>query len=105
MNGFLNWFETMPLAGTTAIAATLAAVLSLASLRVRRWGVRLAVALFGPFLISYCLYWLPVWMGEDPSEYGAWAFIIFVPWGAAGVMASLAVLGASYVWAHRADLG
>jgi hypothetical protein len=28
-----------------------------------------------PLLVSYILYWSPVWMGSDDSaEYGAWAF-------------------------------
>lgn len=30
-----------------------------------------------PFLLAYSLYWLPVWLGEDGSEYHAWA-VLFV---------------------------
>lgn len=26
-----------------------------------------------PFVLAYSLYWFPVWLGADPSEYGAWA--------------------------------
>lgn len=105
MTGFLNWFETMPISGTTAIVACLSGLLTLSCIRVRRWKVKVGVALIGPLALSCCLYWLPVWMGEDPSEYGAWAFIIVFPWGMAGIAASLGIVGVSYVWAHRADLG
>ena len=25
-----------------------------------------------PFFFAYSLYWLPVWLGSDPSGYGVW---------------------------------
>jgi hypothetical protein len=28
-----------------------------------------------PFAVSFCLYWTPVWLGADSSEYSAWAFL------------------------------
>jgi hypothetical protein len=33
-------------------------------------------AVIVPLIIAYSLYWSPVWFGADPSEYGAWEFII-----------------------------
>jgi hypothetical protein len=32
-------------------------------------------ALVVPFGLAYCLYWSPVWLGADPSEYGAWQLL------------------------------
>jgi hypothetical protein len=28
-----------------------------------------------PFTFAYSLYWLPVWLGSDPSQYRAWSLI------------------------------
>lgn len=50
-----------------------------------RFGALWAVAI--PLIIAYSLYWLPVWLGDDPSEYGAWSFII-IPWFFAGFFPS-----------------
>jgi hypothetical protein len=36
-------------------------------------------AVLVPLIVAYSLYWMPVWLGADPSEYGAWSFII-VAW-------------------------
>ena len=45
-----------------------------------------------PFTIAFCLYWSPVWLGTDPSEYHAWALVFIVPWFLAGAIASAAVV-------------
>jgi hypothetical protein len=105
MKTILNWFETISLAGTTGIVAGLSGLLTLACTRMRAWRVKVALAVIAPFIVSYCVYWLPAWMGKDASEYSAWAFIIIFPWGLAGVAASLAVVGLSYVFAHRSEIG
>jgi hypothetical protein len=41
-----------------------------------------------PFFFAYSLYWLPVWLGADPSEYGAWAFLGVGVWFLAGFFPS-----------------
>ena len=38
---------------------------------VARW---FAAVLF-PLALSYCVYWMPVWLGADGSEYLAWALL------------------------------
>jgi amino acid permease len=43
-------------------------------------------ALIAPFIIAFCLYWSPVWLGADPSEYHAWAFVFILPWFLAGAI-------------------
>lgn len=51
---------------------------------VARW-----VAAFGaPFLLSYCLYWSPVWLGASRTEYSAWAGVVIVSWFLFGGSAS-----------------
>src|SRR3977135_1575807 len=41
-----------------------------------------------PFILAYCLYWSPVWLGSDPSEYGAWAVLGVGAWFLAGFFPS-----------------
>ena len=41
-----------------------------------------------PFGLSYCLYWSPVWLGSDPSEYGAWQVLCVGAWFLAGAVPS-----------------
>ena len=45
-----------------------------------------------PFIFAYCLYWSPVWLGADPSEYHAWALIVILPWFLAGAIPSAAIV-------------
>jgi hypothetical protein len=42
-----------------------------------------------PLTLSCCLYWSPVWwFGADSSSFGAWAFLIIVPWFLSGAFFS-----------------
>jgi hypothetical protein len=45
-----------------------------------------------PFTLAYCLYWSPVWLGADSSEFSAWALLCIVPWFLAGAIPSVAVV-------------
>jgi hypothetical protein len=44
-----------------------------------------------PFTVAFCLYWSPVWLGADPSEYHAWALVFIVPWFLAGAIPAAAI--------------
>jgi len=45
-----------------------------------------------PFIFAYCLYWSPVWLGADPSEYHAWALVVVLPWFLAGAIPSAVIV-------------
>jgi hypothetical protein len=45
-----------------------------------------------PFIFAYSLYWLPVWLGADPSEYSAWAVLCVGAWFLSGFFPSAAVV-------------
>jgi hypothetical protein len=45
-----------------------------------------------PFTVAFCLYWSPVWLGADPSEYHAWALVFIVPWFLAGAIPAAAIV-------------
>lgn len=69
------------------VSGALVWILAAAFPRLRRlWAVVV------PLVIASCLYWSPVWLGSDPSEYGAWVFVVIPPWFLAGVIASVTVI-------------
>jgi hypothetical protein len=45
-----------------------------------------------PLGLAYCLYWLPVWLGSDPLEYGAWQFLVVGAWFLSGFIPSAILL-------------
>jgi hypothetical protein len=51
-----------------------------------------------PYLFAHSLYWSPVWLGEHPSEFSAWAVIFILPWYLSGLFSSLLV---AYVISRR----
>jgi hypothetical protein len=55
-----------------------------------RWYPLWAVLI--PFVVAYCLYWSPVWLGNDPSEYSIWSGMVISVWFVAGASASSALL-------------
>jgi len=50
--------------------------------------LRRSITLAIPFLLAYALYWSPVWLGADPSEYASWEPLFIMPWFLAGLLAS-----------------
>jgi hypothetical protein len=46
-----------------------------------------------PFVLAYCLYWSPVWLGsDDVSQYGAWAGLGIGAWFLAGFFPSAVIV-------------
>lgn len=43
---------------------------------------------FVPLALAFCLYWLPVWLGANPSEYSSWSFLFVGAWFLAGAVPS-----------------
>ena len=58
----------------------------------RFFSLRTLWGLIIPVVIAYCLYWSPVWLGNDASEYDAWALAFIVPWWLTGAISSAAIL-------------
>ena len=54
--------------------------------------LRRGIASAIPFILAYALYWSPVWLGADPSEYANWAPLFIMPWFLAGLLASATVI-------------
>ena len=77
--------------GFFVVMAT-AALLALFIARLRPAAWRWIVCAAAPVIISYCLYWYPVWLGADSSEYSSWELICVIPWSVAGILASTIVM-------------
>jgi uncharacterized membrane protein len=74
------------------VVAVLSAVFALFTGRLSPTAFRWAAGALVPLAISYCLYWAPVWLGADSSEYSSWSGVFVVPWSLVGILASVAVM-------------
>jgi hypothetical protein len=88
----LDALTSLSLTSGALVVAAVSAALAVGLARVSSVKARWSLGLLVPFAASYSLYWLPVWMGADPSEYSAWALLFVGPWSVAGVLASSVVL-------------
>ena len=80
------------LGGIAVLVAVCSAIIAWPVCFVRPAVLRWGVAIFVPFVLSYCIYWLPVWRGANPSEYSSWeALGIGAPF-LAGLIASILVI-------------
>jgi hypothetical protein len=70
------------------ISALLAAIIGFVRPAIVRW---LSVVVV-PFVVSFCLYRLPVWLGADSSEYSSWQFLVVGVWFLAGMIPSALVI-------------
>jgi hypothetical protein len=87
-----TFFESLSLGSGAALVAVCSSVLvwSLCYLRpaVFRW---LGVVVV-PLVLASCLYWLPVWLGANTSEYSSWSVLFIGAWFLAGTVPSAVVV-------------
>jgi hypothetical protein len=99
----LQFLLSLSLLTGALVVALVSGLLGAAWGQVRPLLVRRALAFLVPFALAYSLYWSPVWLGQNPSEYGGWWLICIPPWYAAGVLASAAATyGSGLLRAGRA---
>src|ERR1043165_8788222 len=92
MIGMKSFIESLSLGSGAVLVAAFCALLAWPLSYLRLAFVRWPAALALPILVSYCLYWLPVWLGASPSEYFSWAFLFIGAWFLAGVITSAVVI-------------
>jgi hypothetical protein len=55
--------------------------------------LRWLIVVIVPFILAYCLYWSPVWLGsDDVSQYSGWAVLAVGTWFLAGAIPSTVTL-------------
>jgi hypothetical protein len=87
-----TFFQSFSLGGGALLIAVVSALLACLLARVRSAAVRWTAAVVLPFILSYCLYWAPVWLGATGDQYFSWVFLgVGVGW-VAGVIASAIVI-------------
>jgi len=90
--GVKTFIESLSLGSGAALIAVLSALLAWPLCYVRpalvRWFLAAAVSL----VLSSCIYWLPVWLGANSSEYSSWALLFICPWFLAGAVSAVLVI-------------
>jgi len=80
------FLEHLSLGSGAGLVAIISILLALAIGFVHSAFVRWSSAIVVPLAVSYCIYWLPVWLGDGGSEYSSWAFLIVTILFIAGVI-------------------
>jgi hypothetical protein len=88
----LSFVLSLSLESGALLVAMMSAVMALIFALMLRGKIVWFLALLVPLSFAYCLYWFPVWRGQNPSEYAAWALLFIIPWFLAGACASLVVV-------------
>ena len=73
------------------IVALCSAVFAVFFVRIPGTAVRWLLLLVTPFALACALYWSPVWLGAESSEYSAWALALIIPWYVLGAVVSIFV--------------
>jgi hypothetical protein len=66
-------------------------LLSYLILKIKDYGIRAILTAIIPLILSYLLYWGPVWVKgiKDKSEYESWSLICIVPWAITGIVSMI----------------
>jgi len=88
----LELIESLSLVSGAFVVTGISIAIALFSGRLKTPAFRWVAVIGAPLLVSSSLYWLPVWLGANSSEYSAWAFAFILPWSLFGALASLVVV-------------
>ena len=85
------FFQSLSLTSASLLVAVISATAALLIGWITSTVARWFAAILFPFVLSYSVYWMPVWLGADGSEYLAWALLgVGVPF-LAGLLPSAVV--------------
>jgi hypothetical protein len=88
-----HFVESLSIGSGAGIVAVLSALLTWALFKRARGREVWLLTFATPLVISFSLYWLPVWMGAgDVAQFGAWAVLFILPWYIAGAGTSVFVV-------------
>ena len=85
-----SFFQSLSLTWAIVLVAVASGTVAIGWARIRNRGARWAAAALWPFLLSYSVYWMPVWLGADGdrAQYSAWELLCVGPPFLAGLVAS-----------------
>ena len=86
------FFQSLSLGSASVLVAIISAVAALLVGRIRSAVPRWLAAVLLPFILSYGVYWMPVWLGSsDVAQYHAWEVLGVGSPFLAGLIVSLLV--------------
>jgi hypothetical protein len=85
----LELFRSLSWGGGALIIVMVSVIATCGFAHIKNRSTKGCLIVLSPFVFSYGLYWAPVWLGADPSEYYSWSLLFIIPWGFAGLSASL----------------
>jgi hypothetical protein len=92
MLSMLNLLRSLSLETGAVVIMAASAVIGAGLSRITNTILRRILASSVPLVLAYSLYWSPVWLGADPSEYSSWAPLFILPWFLAGLLASITLV-------------
>src|SRR5438270_13525390 len=87
-----NFVESLSLGSGAILIAVLSAAVVWFLSSVLPSAPRWLWVIVVPLIFAYSLYWSPVWLGADASEYSAWAILCVGTWFVAGTIALSAIV-------------
>jgi len=91
-DGMKDFIESLSIGSGAALIAILSALIAWLLSSVRFALLRWSAVVLLPLLLSYCLYWLPVWLGGSSDQYDSWEPLVLGAWFPAGVVPSVFVI-------------
>lgn len=88
----LDFLRALSLESGALLVMVVSALLSIVWSRLGSPKLGWFLVLLTPLALSYSLYWSPVWLGANSSEYSSWSGLFIGPWFVAGAIASLVVM-------------
>ncbi|MDD5472117.1 MAG: hypothetical protein PHP05_09415, partial [Sideroxydans sp.] len=82
----LELLNSLSFESGSVVVALASAALAFIWAQVLNHMVRWVLGVVTPFVLAYSLYWSPVWLGADTSEFSSWAPIFIAPWFLAGTV-------------------
>ena len=82
-----DFLDSLSLGSGALLIAIVSALLAFVTAwlpAVARW----AAAVVLPFSLSYCCYWLPVWLGGNKDQRSSWELLVVSVWWFAGLVSS-----------------
>ena len=87
----LDLLRSLSLESGAAVIVLLSGLCALALGRIRPTVYRWLALVAAPLVLAFSLYWLPVWLGANASEYSSWAGLFIGPWFLLGAIFSVFV--------------
>jgi hypothetical protein len=84
-----EFLESLSLGSGAVLVAVLSTGIVWLLCAISSVSLRWIWAVIVPFILAYCLYWSPVWLGfDDVSQYSAWAGLCVGTWYLSGAIPS-----------------